>query len=207
MEKKPMLWLISGKYGNRGALLNMLAKCGTSEVLEGRSHEKAVSHVILCGVGSFDEGLRHIDESNLRDELMENLQNLRIPILGICLGAQMLGGSSEEGKRSGLGWIKARTTHLKSQGLEMVPHVGWQQLTILKEDPLFEGLAPDARFYFSHSYGMVDVPADQKLAVPSKGPSFAAVVRKGNAWGVQFHPEKSLRHGMQILSNFLRFRP
>ena len=68
-------WLISGKYGNRGALLNMLAKCGTSEVLEGRSHEKAVSHVILCGVGSFDEGLRHIDESNLRDELMENLQN------------------------------------------------------------------------------------------------------------------------------------
>ena len=79
-------WLISGKYGNRGALLNMLAKCGTSEVLEGRSQEKAVSHVILCGVGSFDEGLRHIDESNLRDELMENLQNLRIPTTHLIRG-------------------------------------------------------------------------------------------------------------------------
>ncbi|NBX70156.1 MAG: imidazole glycerol phosphate synthase subunit HisH, partial [Proteobacteria bacterium] len=181
MEKKSVPWLIGGKYGNRGSLLNMLTKCGATNVLEGRTYDKAVSHLILSGVGSFDEGLRHLDESNLRDELMETLQNRRTPILGICLGAQMLGESSDEGKRSGLGWINARSTHLKSQGLEMVPHVGWQQLTILKEDPLFKGLAPDARFYFTHSYGMVDVPADQKLAVPSKGPSFAAVVRKGNA--------------------------
>ena len=164
------------------------------------------SHVILCGVGAFDAGRGLLREVGVSLRLEQELHEGGKPVLGVCLGMQMLGEGSEEGTLPGLGWIPARSKHLASLGATTVPHVGWQRLELVKNDPLFEGLPGDARFYFSHSYGMHPVPPEFLLATPAEGPRFAAVVRKGNAWGVQFHPEKSLRYGLRILTNFLNFR-
>ena len=198
--------ILSGQYGNKAALQRMLLFAGAGSVEVEEVPSKKITHLILCGVGSFDHGMASLGRTQWSDCLRSGLQTKKLPIMGICLGMQVLGEGSEEGTQPGLGWIPARSKHLASLGATTVPHVGWQRLEILKYDPLFEGLPGDARFYFSHSYGMHPVPPEYLLATPADGPRFAAVVRKGNTWGVQFHPEKSLRHGLRILTNFLNFR-
>jgi glutamine amidotransferase len=203
----PAPCILSGAYGNRAALRRMLLLSGAEQVEEGERKIGQSSHVILCGVGAFDAGVAALQQTGTGQILAGLLQEGNIPVLGICLGMQMLGQGSEEGSQAGLGWMPARCRHLGGMGVGVVPHVGWETLNILKPDPLLAGLDEGARFYFSHSYGMDEVPPEYLLATPARGPSFAAVVRKGNAWGVQFHPEKSLRHGIKILSNFLNFCP
>ena len=203
----PVPYLFSGAYGNKSSLQKMLLASGAHRVETEPEKIPESSHFILCGVGAFDGGIAVLREKKADILLRDFLERKNPPVLGICLGMQMLGEGSEEGTLPGLGWIPAPSKHLASLGVATVPHVGWQRLTILQNDPLFKGMAGDARFYFSHSYGMNPVPPEFLLATPAEGPKFAAAVRKGNAWGVQFHPEKSLRHGLRILTNFLNFRP
>jgi glutamine amidotransferase len=204
---EPVALILNGAYGNLLSLKKMIFSIGVTRIETNSSRLKAATHLILPGVGSFDTGIEVLQKNEIANKLQIESEKNPIPILGICLGMQMLGKGSEEGNLPGLGWIPARCRHLRGMGMGVVPHVGWETLNILKTDPLFAGLDEGARFYFSHSYGMDAVPSEYLLATPARGPSFAAVVRKGNAWGVQFHPEKSLRHGMKILSNFLNFRP
>lgn len=185
----------------------MVRRCGGEPMVPASAADVSSTHLILCGVGAFDQGMLLVRRNQTYPNLAALLAGAKNPILGICLGMQMLGEGSEEGNLPGLGWIPARCRHLRGMGMGVVPHVGWKTLNILKPDPLLAGLDEGARFYFSHSYAMDRVSSDYLLATPARGPSFAAVVRKGNAWGVQFHPEKSLRHGMKILSNFLNFHP
>lgn len=185
----------------------MVRRCGGDPIASASHVDTSSTHLILCGVGAFDQGMLLVRQNQRHPDLSALLEGAKVPTLGICLGMQMLGEASEEGNLPGLGWISARCRHLRGMGMGVVPHVGWETLNILKPDPLLAGLDEGARFYFSHSYGMEGVPSEYLLATPARGPSFAAVVRKGNAWGVQFHPEKSLRHGMKILSNFLNFSP
>lgn len=168
---------------------------------------ESATHLILSGVGSFDEGVEAIQTCGLKNLIGKEGGPFPLPMLGICLGMQLLGLKSEEGNRTGLGLIASSSVGLAKLGVPSIPSVGWSRLKILKDDPILFDVPSDARFYFSHSYGMVAVPPENLIATPKDHPSFAAIIRKNNCWGVQFHPEKSLRYGLKILKNFLCYSP
>ncbi|MDQ6716789.1 MAG: imidazole glycerol phosphate synthase subunit HisH, partial [Gemmatimonadota bacterium] len=125
------------------------------------------------------------------------------PFIGACLGMQLLAEGSAEGKCEGLGWIKGTVRKFVSDNASplKIPHMGWNTVSIVKPDPLFEGMTDDARFYFVHSF-YLSCDEENVLGRTDYGPSFVSAVRNGNIAGVQFHPEKSHRFGMRVLSNF-----
>lgn len=158
--------------------------------------------LILPGVGAFDAAMKHLQGKGLLRALDQRVA-AGVPILGICLGMQLLARSSEEGNHSGLGWIPATARRITAQTELPVPHVGWNTVTVVKPHALFTGLHRDARFYFSHSYHLVcDVPADV-LAMTRYGDVFPSAVQRDHVIGVQFHPEKSHRYGQDLLAHFL----
>jgi len=127
------------------------------------------------------------------------------PLLGICLGAQLLMDESEEdGLHSGLGWISGKVKRFKSK--LKIPQIGWNQVSQKKSDPIFKGIPDDNHFYFVHSYHLQPDQAENYLGVSNYGYDFASVVRKDNLWGVQFHPEKSQNAGLKLLKNFCSFK-
>lgn len=203
-----MIAVIDYGIGNVGSIINMLKKIGVPAILTNdiEQIEKA-DKLILPGVGAFDIGMQKLNESGLLDAIKKHAVEDKKPLLGICLGMQMLGRKSEEGKEAGLGLIPfdnkrfvfESDTHLK------VPHMGWN-ITVDTEDkdPIIEGLTPEQRYYFVHSYHAVCDSEDNVLMRTEYGYSFAAAVRKGNIYGVQFHPEKSHKFGMALLENFAR---
>lgn len=164
--------------------------------------------LILPGVGAFDYGIQQLHLSGLVDVLNEKVLNNKIPVLGICLGAQLLTAGSEEGKSAGLGWIKAKTISFDRTKLasdHKIPHMGWCEVTEYKHSKLFTNMYEDPRFYFVHSYHLQVEDEHEVLVKASYGYTFAAGVEKGNILGVQFHPEKSHKYGMQLLQNFVKY--
>jgi glutamine amidotransferase len=154
--------------------------------------------VILPGVGSALGAMQRLHDSGLAAEL----PHLRQPLLGICLGMQLLFLTSEEGPSQCLGILPQTVRKLEPAAARPVPHMGWNRLRIIHPDPLLDGIADGEYFYFVHSYA---APLSQNtLACAGYGIDIAAVVRKGNFWGTQFHPERSTRVGARILANFLR---
>jgi glutamine amidotransferase len=154
--------------------------------------------VILPGVGSAQDAMTRLRATGLT----EVLPTLRQPVLGICLGMQLLFARSEEGPTNCLGIIPETVRHLKPEPGRPVPHMGWNQLTALRDDPLLEHIAENDYVYFVHSYA---APVSEiTLAATDYGSQVSAVVRHGNFWGTQFHPERSARTGAQLLANFLR---
>jgi glutamine amidotransferase len=160
--------------------------------------------LILPGVGAFGDGMRNIHERGLVEPLNRLVREQRKPVLGLCLGAQLIARESEEfGVHEGLGWIDARVRRLESSNGLRVPHVGWNDLHQTGESVLFAGLREDALFYFVHSYHIV---ADDPGIVKGEtdyGERLVAVVERDNVYGVQFHPEKSQLDGLTLLGNFL----
>lgn len=161
--------------------------------------------LIMPGVGSFNLAMRRIRETGLFDTLNAAVIGRQIPILGICLGMQLLAKSgTEEGCSEGLGFIDGvveRFSHCSEKA--KIPHVGFAQTSVVRaESPLFHGLPEEVDFYFTHSYRMVCNP-DSLLATGYNGEAFAAAVGKGNIYGTQFHPELSQTNGLQLLNNFL----
>jgi glutamine amidotransferase len=146
--------------------------------------------------------MRRINESGLRPALDHKALVERVPILGICLGMQLLVDGSEEGNEAGLGWIPGHARRFpKGSGLK-VPHMGWNRALPISDDPVTRDLGDESRFYFVHSYYVsADRPEDRMLRT-GYGIEFDAGIRSGNIWGVQFHPEKSHRFGKQLLKNF-----
>lgn len=202
-----MIGVLDYGIGNIGSILNMLKKVGgeampvtTAAELEG------CGKLILPGVGAFDQGMALLEQSGMRGALDRAVREGR-PLLGICLGMQMLGQRSEEGKSEGLGYIpfSLRRFRLDNQPELKIPHMGWDFVTLNQpEDTLLLGVEQPARFYFVHSYYAVcDEPRDT-LITCDYGYPFAAAVRRGSVWGTQFHPEKSHRFGMRLLSNFAK---
>ncbi len=167
--------------------------------------EKATK-LILPGVGHFDYGMAKLRESGLIEVLNKKVLVDKTPILGICLGAQLMTHGSEEGFQKGLGWIDADTVKFDKTKLNQelkIPHMGWSNVTFKKKAPLFSDLPTDSRFYFVHSFHIVCHCSEEVAVTAQHGYEFTAGIIKDNIMGMQFHPEKSHKFGMQLLQNFI----
>lgn len=198
--------------GNAASIRNMLKKLGyASRISSDAADIPDAERIILPGVGSFDFGAQRLAELDLIRALNTAVIEKRRPILGICIGAQLLCRKSEEGVLGGLGWIDAdvvRFDALRMTGGEKIPHMGWADVEVLKDRPFFDGYPEPPRFYFAHSYHLLCDHSEDVAAVARHGYPFAAAVLRDNIAGVQFHPEKSHVFGMALLDRFVtQFAP
>ena len=205
--KKPVLpVIVDCGIGNLGSVVNMLKKIGVkAAVSSDPSVIAAADKLLLPGVGAFDAGMDALNKSGLIPLLNRKVLTEKTPILGICLGMQLLTRKSEEGALPGLGWVKGETVRFDFPGRAdlKVPHMGWNRVSVKQESPLFLQMPEDPRFYFVHSYHVVcEDPTDVAATTPY-GLDFTSAVSKGNIHGVQFHPEKSHKFGMKLLENFV----
>ncbi len=193
--------------GNLGSIQNMFKKLGADTVITSNPNEiKTAAKLILPGVGSFDFGMSQLNQSGLRDALDFAVLQRRIPIIGICLGMQMMTCGSEEGTLPGLGWIPANTVRFVPTHEEImkIPHMGWSTVSTVKESKISDLLDEDARFYFVHSYHVKCNDAKDVLFSAQYGSmKFDAAFERENILGFQFHPEKSHRFGMTLFKAFL----
>lgn len=199
-----MVVVIDYGAGNQGSVLNMIHYCGFDAIISSNKEDlDKASKIILPGVGSFDKGMMNLEKFNLIDGLRSKALDEKIPILGICLGMQLMCESSEEGTLPGLGWIKAKAVKFNGGGHLKVPHMGWNTIKPRNESAIFQCLPVDARFYFVHSYFVdCEEPADV-AATTNYGQQFTSSLVKENLYATQFHPEKSHKFGMQLMKNFL----
>lgn len=202
-----MIGVLDYGIGNIGSILNMLKKVGAQgQAVTTASELKACDKLILPGVGAFDMGMDLLLQSGMREALDAAVQS-GTPLLGICLGMQMLGCRSEEGHSKGLGYIPfdLKRFSLSDQPALKIPHMGWDSVKIMQPDaPIIKGLEQPARFYFVHSYHAVCDDSSDALMTCDYGYPFVAAVHRGNVWGTQFHPEKSHRFGMCLIHNFAK---
>ena len=204
-----MLIIIDYGIGNLSSIKNMLKKIGVDSIISNKEEDIINAYkLIVPGVGHFDYGMQHLNESGLVDALNEKVLHKKTPVLGICLGVQLLTESSEEGKGKGLGWIKGKTVAFDKTKLDAnhkIPHMGWTDIKGFGQSQLFTGMYDEPRFYFVHSYHLqLDNHADV-LATANYGYDFAIGIEHENILGVQFHPEKSHKFGMKLLENFVKY--
>lgn len=201
-----MIVIVDCGLGNVGSILNMLRKIGAEAMISSRSEDvSGADRLVLPGVGAFDHGMKKLDESGLRPLLERRVLQDKTPILGICLGMQMMTARSEEGTRPGLGWMDAETVRFHFDGADAhlkVPHVGWNHILKVHDHALWHGLDLQSRFYFVHSYHVACRRPQDVLTTTRYGGDFVSSMSRDNIMGVQFHPEKSHRFGMKILENF-----
>jgi imidazole glycerol-phosphate synthase subunit HisH len=202
-----MIAIVDYGMGNLGSIANMLRFIGAPSIITSRPDEiLGADRLILPGVGHFAAGMRALEERGLVPVLQEKVIGRGAPVLGICLGMQLLTRESEEGHVPGLGWIDGRTVRFRFGGGDArtrVPHMGWNAVRVLRGSALFpEGPATEARFYFVHSYYVECREPGAVLATTRYGEDFVSAVEKGNVMGAQFHPEKSHRFGMALLRGF-----
>ena len=203
-----MLAIIDYGVGNLTSIKKMLSKVGFHEakITNNVNEINSSTHLILPGVGHFDYGMAQLNNSGLTDSLSKRVLEAKVPVRGICLGAQLMTDRSDEGEAGGLGWIKGETIAFAPDKLGpalRIPHMGWADSTPTKSSKLFDGLEEDARFYFVHRFHMMLENAEDCLVEASHGYGFCAGFEVGNILGVQFHPEKSHRFGMRLLKNFV----
>jgi glutamine amidotransferase len=189
--------------GNLGSVRNMFRRVGCDARIVSTADEmRECGKLILPGVGAFDRAMERLGASRLRDTLDEMALERKVPLLGICLGMQLLTRGSEEGDRPGLGYIAAEAKRLPRDPALKVPHMGWNVVTVPNPSPLTAHFEEETRFYFVHSYCVrVDDQADSLLKC-TYGVTFDAGVMNGNIYGAQFHPEKSHRFGKALFAAF-----
>ena len=199
--------IVDYQMGNLRSIQNMLRKIGVDSLISHRPEDIAKAQkLILPGVGAFDSGMKHLGGMGLKDALDQKVLADKTPILGICLGMQLFTIASEEGTEPGLGWIDAETVKFDfgdNHEKLKIPHMGWNVVTPQKQNSLFKDLNDEIRFYFVHSYHVVPKNGDGVLGKTPYGFDFVSIIRKDNIYGVQFHPEKSHRFGMNLLRNFV----
>jgi glutamine amidotransferase len=199
-----MITIVDYGLGNVNAFLNVYRRLNIAARTASRAEAlQGAVKVILPGVGAFDHAMALLNQSGMRETLDDLVMRQQVPVLGVCVGMQMLGRDSEEGRLPGLGWIQGRVRSLTSMTASLpVPHMGWNDAEPAATEPLFDRLESPARFYFLHSYYFdCDRPEDA-IAMAEYGGRFACAVRARNVYGVQFHPEKSHHYGVQLLKNF-----
>ena len=207
MLSNKRLTIVDYGIGNIGSLINMFDLLGIDvSVSDTAAGIRCARSVILPGVGAFDTAMEELKARGLIDALNEAALHRKIPVLGICLGMQLLGKSSEEGLERGLAWIDAtakRLTPPAGSGLK-VPHVGWADIRVKADTPLFPGTFEEERFYFVHSYALECANPSIVAATIFFGDDVCCAIAQGNIFGVQFHPEKSHRFGMRLLADYAR---
>lgn len=201
-----MIKIVDYGLGNITAFSNMYRRmnipvetANTAEQLEG------ADSIILPGVGAFDRAIELLNESRMRATLERMVCEDQVPVLGVCVGMQILANSSDEGKLPGLGWMPGRIRAFKTEpsAAELPsPHMGWNDVTLTVENSLFKGLESEARFYFLHSYFFECEQDGSSVTTSNYGLNFTSSVCSGNVYGVQFHPEKSHHYGSMLLKNF-----
>jgi glutamine amidotransferase len=201
-----MIVIIDYGLGNLGSIANMLNYLDIENIISSDPKEiLKADKLILPGVGSFDEGMKNLKDRNLIPILNEAVLSRKKPLLGICLGMQLLGKSSEEGIEQGLGFIDFSNKKFDfgiQQSIYKIPHMGWTNICVNKSSPLAHNLNDDFRFYFVHTYYALCKNEDDILFKSTYGFQFTSGVQNNNIYGVQFHPEKSRAFGMKLLSNF-----
>jgi len=203
-----MVAILDYGLGNPLSIENMISRAGgTSVVTSDVATIEAASQIILPGVGSFDEGITNLHNFGLYNVLHDRVINRKVPFLGICLGMQLLSKSSEEGTLPGLGWIESETVRFSGESFTAkefrIPHMGWTEVEETINFELISGVQGKPRFYFVHSYHVVcnnpkDVVLEADYGIP-----FTAAINRDNIYGVQFHPEKSHKYGLQLIENFI----
>lgn len=201
-----MIAIIDYGMGNLGSIKNILAYVGEENVVISSEPTilKKADKLILPGVGSFDAGISNLRERGLIDTIRSAALEDRKPLLGICLGMQLLGKSSEEGTERGLELIPFESVKFNASVTLKVPHMGWDYVEICREEPIVKNIVDKQRYYFVHSFYAKCEYEENVLMTTEYGVKFASAVINDNIIGVQFHPEKSHSFGMRIMENFVR---
>ncbi len=203
-----MLVIVDYGVGNLASIKNMLKKTGTDALISSEERDiMEADKLILPGVGAFDTCAEKLQRSGLVNALNRKVTEESTPVLGVCVGMQLLTEGSEEGILPGLGWIKGRVIKFKYDLLPTgfkVPHMGWSEVVLNKPSRLFENMHDEPRFYFVHSYYPEPDSESDVLVYAQYGYRFVAALEHENIMGVQFHPEKSHKFGMKLLENFVK---
>jgi len=201
-----MIVIVDYACGNIASVLNMIRKAGGDAIVSD-SHEviKQATKLILPGVGAYDHGMSHLHAKQL-PAILQDRAAAGVPLLGICLGMQLLAQGSEEGKIPGLGLIDAKFKRFafEADSTMRVPHVGWNTVQIQKSNPLIADNEEEKRYYFVHSYYAACADESDILAMTEYGQHFPSAYSNENVYGVQFHPEKSHRFGLSLIKQFLK---
>ena len=201
-----MIGIINYGSGNVQAIANIYNRTNFQyKIIQDPEQLKNVDKLILPGVGDFDETIKVLDSSGLRNALNEEVLDKKKPVLGICVGMQILSNDSEEGTQKGLGWINGNVKKfdiLKIKDKPFIPHMGWNNVVPQIKHDLFNKIDIELGFYFVHSYFFQPLSSDNILGTTFYGEEFTSAVFNDNIFGVQFHPEKSHSNGIQLLSNF-----
>ena len=202
-----MITIVDYGVGNISAFKNVFKRLNiASSIAKSSSDLENATKLILPGVGSFDYAISQLNLSGMRKKLDELVIEKKIPVLGICVGMQMMGKGSEEGASEGLNWVDAQVLKFDESLLKTrvkLPHMGWNEVKPVKESKLFKNINEEAIFYFLHSYYFKCNNSNHVLGVSDYGSSFSSCINFENIYGVQFHPEKSSIDGTQVLTNFL----
>jgi glutamine amidotransferase len=203
-----MITIIDYGVGNINAFVNVYKRVDVPvKIAKTKEDLTGAEKLILPGVGHFDHAMQQLNQSGMRDTLDKLVLEDKIPVIGICVGMQMMANNSDEGNESGLKWIDATVKKFDETKINQVtrlPHMGWNDATPVKDSPLFLGLEQEAIFYFLHTYYFQCNHQQDVLAVTDYGVTFASSVNHNNIYGIQFHPEKSHSYGETLLHNFAK---
>lgn len=199
----PMITLIDTQQSNISSVANMLKRIGApARIAQSPDEVAGAEKLILPGVGHFGTVMAWLNESGYRTALDAAVLGQKTPILGICLGMQLMTKHSEEGNCDGLGWVDATVREFREISPLPVPHMGWNEVAFTEDSPFAQGYAEDPRFYFVHSYYVRCANSSDVLGTTHYGHAFVSAFRHGNVVGAQFHPEKSHAFGMRFLKAF-----
>ncbi|KRC81729.1 imidazole glycerol phosphate synthase subunit HisH [Sphingomonas sp. Root241] len=200
-----MIAIVDYGVGNIRAFANIYRRLGMpAEPVTTAAALRQADKIILPGVGAFDWSMQRLNDSGMREALDEKVGGEKTPVLGVCVGMQMMARSSEEGVLPGLGWIDAQVVRFRPgdhNDARHLPHMGWNDAEPVEQETLFRDIT-EPRYYFLHSYYVAPASDDTVLARTQYGLRFASAVRSGNVFGTQFHPEKSHDWGVSLLRNF-----
>jgi glutamine amidotransferase len=203
-----MIAIVDYGLGNIQAFVNIYKRLNIPVVFARTAEDfEGATHIVLPGVGAFDWAMERLNASGMRSTLDHLVLDARRPVLGVCVGMQMMANRSDEGSALGLGWFDAevfRFDESRIQGRTHLPHMGWNDVAPKYESGLFQEMGVGRPFYFLHSYYFAPNDINDVLATTDYGDRFASAVRRQNVYGVQFHPEKSHGWGIQLLKNFAR---
>lgn len=203
-----MIAIIDYGLGNIQSFVNIYKKSNIPATVANTPQQiESAEKLILPGVGSFDWAMNRLDNSGLRDTLDHLVIHKKIPVLGICVGMQMMAKNSEEGSAAGLSWFDAEVKKFNSSDFNAnrpLPHMGWNRVMPKGFPCLFKNMDSEIRFYFLHSYFFSANNPEDVMGFSNYGNRFVSAVKKGNVYGVQFHPEKSHGWGIQLLKNFAK---